>query len=100
MKEHKEIFSRNFINCVYNSCFPCENLDMLMKYLEEQDILNVRSVLHDITESLKPPTEEIVDDGERIIYNGKVNKYLSVNRLYDKVLEIIEKEEEVETEHH
>ncbi len=100
MKVHKEIFSRNFINSTFNTCYPCDNLDMLMKYLEEQDTLNARSVLHDITESLKPPFEEIVDDGERIIYNGKVNKYLAVNKLYDKLLELIQKEDKVEVEYH
>ncbi len=95
MKEPKEIFSRSFIQSVYNTCFPCDNLDMLMKYLEEQDTLKARTVLHDITEALKPPIEEIIDDGDRIIYNGKVNKYLSVNKIYDQLLSLLDKEDKI-----
>ncbi len=89
MKEQKQSISKVFIQDCFTTIFPCVGLQGLMETLERGDLLTARSVFHDIVESLKPEFEEIIDDGERIIYNAKVQKYLNVNKLYDQLFEML-----------
>lgn len=89
MKEQQEIISKVYIQDCFNAIFPCSGLGDLITSLEQGDLLLSRVRFHDVVESLKP--EHLILAHEDVdIYNARVDKYHKVNKLYDKLIYMIE----------
>ena len=76
----------------FDTIFPHPLLESLMSHLDKNQFLEARNVLFDIIEDTKPEYEYIKDDGEMIIYNGKIKQLKRLDALYVELMSEIEKE--------
>lgn len=77
----------------FDIVFPHPKLEELMWNIDNNKLLETRSILQEIIDNTKPPYDFIVDDGEMKIYNARIRQLNNLELLYKDLMKELEKKE-------
>ncbi len=81
----------------FDAVFPHPKIEDLMWNLDNNKLLEARSVLADIIDDIKPEYDYLIDDGEMRIYNAKIRQLKKLEGLYTQLEDKIKENAKVST---